>query len=336
VSQPSAAAPIRVVDRPCSGCGCPRSTELYRGREHEYQGTTDELFPVVRCDGCGLVRLNPRPDASELSRIYPPDYYAYHRAAEPAHRLPITERVKRGVFQKRLAALVDGVGESGRPIRLLDVGCADGRMLDWARAAPIGDRVETHGIEMDAAAAAAATQRGHRVVVGRFEEDRELEPGFFDVILASHVIEHVENPEAFARRGAELLALGGRFVVSTPNVASADARRFGAHWGGNHFPRHWTLYDAPSVHALAGRAGLAVERIDYEPNPIFWNWTMHSWLRGRFRGARWPDRLFPPVRVFESSPYNFVLLSGFTVVDSVLRRATGQTGSMAVVLRKPA
>jgi hypothetical protein len=155
------------------------------------------------------------------------------------------------------------------------------------------------------------------------------------VILASHVIEHVADPELFARHGSELLVRGGRFVVSTPNVASADARRFRANWGGNHFPRHWTLYDADSMRALAARVGLVLERLEFEPNPIFWNWTMHSWLRDRFPKARWPDRLFPPVRVFESSLYNFALLSAFTVLDVVLRLATGQTGSMSAVLRKP-
>ena len=149
------------------------------------------------------------------------------------------------------------------------------------------------------------------------------------------MIEHVDDPEGFARRAAELLAPGGLLVVATPNWDSADARRFGRHWGGNHFPRHWTLYDEPTIRALADSAGLEVARLEYQPNPIFWVWTAHSWLKGRFPGQRWPGRVFPPVRIFAPSLGSFVLLSGFTLLDLALLRVTGRTASMSVELRKP-
>ena len=83
-----------------------------------------------------------------------------------------------------------------------------------------------------------------------------------------------------------------RGSVSTPD--SADARRLTRHWGGNHFPRHWTLYDAETLRAVARDVGLEPERVEYQPNPIFWVWSLHSWLTTRFPKARWPDRAFPP------------------------------------------
>jgi len=215
------------------------------------------------------------------------------------------------------------------------VGCADGRLLDWYRESSAGDRIETHGIEMDERAAGLAGGRGHRVVTGRFEHDRELEAGSFDLILAFHVIEHVDDPQGFARRAAELLAPGGLFVVTTPNWDSADARRFRGHWGGNHFPRHWTLYDEGSLGDLAAAMGLGLERVEYQPNPIFWVWTFHSWLSSRRPRARWPDRVFPPVGIFSPSPWSFLLQGAFTVLDAGLRRITGRTASIAVEMRKP-
>jgi hypothetical protein len=81
--------------------------------------------------------------------------------------------------------------------------------------------------------------------------------------------------------------------------------------------------------------GLELERIEYQPNPIFWVWSFHSMLKRRFPGSRWPDRLFPPVGIFDSTPLSFVLQAGFTAVDLVLRRLSGRTASMAAELRKP-
>ncbi len=282
------------------------------------------------------MRLNPRPDVSELGRIYPPNYYAYNLVSEESGQpLRLVDRLKMRMYQRRLSGLVERLGTTGT-VRLLDVGCADGRLLDWYRASEVGARLETHGIEMDERAAAIAAARGHRVVTGRFEVDEELEPAGFDLILAFHVIEHVDDPERFARRAAELLAPGGLFVIATPNWDSADARRLQGNWGGNHFPRHWTLYDERTLEALAETIGLETDLVEYQPNPIFWVWSCHSWLRERFPGRRWPEWLFPPVAVFDPTPRSFVLQSFFTVVDLVLRRITGRTASIAVALRKPA
>ena len=328
-------SPIKTAKPDCLHCGAPGGALLWSGREHEYDNTTDDEFRFVRCESCGLVRLSPRPDVSELSRIYPPEYYAYNLVSEdPDRELSFTDRMKMRMYQGRLVKQVERVGKAGT-LRILDVGCADGRLLDWFKGSSVGDRLETHGIEMDEAAAATARGRGHRVVSGRFELDTELEPASFDLIVALHVIEHVDDPERFARRAAELLAPGGVFAVATPNWDSPDARRFRGRWGGNHFPRHWSLYDEQTIGVLARSIGLEVERVEYQPNPIFWVWTFHAWLRARFPGRRWPDRVFPPVRIFEPSLQSFVLLSGFTLVDLVLRLGSGRTASMAVEMRKP-
>jgi SAM-dependent methyltransferase len=313
---------------------------MWTGREHEYDNTTDEEFPVVRCGQCGLVRLNPRPDVSELSTIYPPNYYAYslvEEAADTGRRglvSRLTEWPKVRMYQRRLARILADAEASGT-IRLLDVGCADGRLLDWYAASSHGSRLETHGIDINEAAVAEARRRGHRAVVGRFETDDELERGSFHVILASHVIEHVDDPRAFAQRAYDLLAPGGVFVAATPNVDSADVRLFRSNWGGCHFPRHWTFYDPCTIEALARSVGFDVVRVDYEVNPVFWVWSFHSLVGDRLHMPRLADRLFPTVSIFHPSAQSFALLSVFTVVDLVLRTLTGRTASMSVTMRKP-
>ena len=45
------------------------------GEDFEYRISPDESS-AMRCRGCGLVYLNPRPAFFEFERIYPPNYYA--------------------------------------------------------------------------------------------------------------------------------------------------------------------------------------------------------------------------------------------------------------------
>jgi SAM-dependent methyltransferase len=332
---------IQTVDLPCTACGATRDETMWMGREHEYDNTTDEEFPVVRCQQCGLVRLNPRPDVSELSTIYPPNYYAYSLVEEAsgAQRRGVISRLtqwpKVRMYQRRMARVLADADPSGT-VRLLDVGCADGRLLDWYKAGAGGGRLETHGIDINEAAVAEAIRRGHRAVVGRFEADEQLERGTFNVILASHVIEHVDDPKGFAQRAFDLLVPGGVFVAATPNVDSADVRLFRENWGGCHFPRHWTFYDAATIEALARSVGFDVVRVEYEVNPVFWVWSFHSLLRDRLHQPRLADRLFPTVSIFHPSFQSFVLLSIFTVVDTFLRTVTGRTASMSVTMKRPA
>ncbi len=70
---------IKKVETSCNFCGGSDRKLITTGREHEYDNTTSDVFNVVKCTGCGLVYLNPRPDVSELSTIYPPNYYSYNQ-----------------------------------------------------------------------------------------------------------------------------------------------------------------------------------------------------------------------------------------------------------------
>lgn len=183
----------------CAGCGAFDSELVATGREHEYATTTDE-FSFVRCTACGLVYLDPRPAESELATIYPADYYAYQlverRAAARSASTSILARYMRNRATARLRRYVDILRASGPPLyRILDIGCGDGATRDLWRDV-FGEQAITHGIEMNARAASIAAERGHIVTTSRIEE-ASFEPNSFDLVYASHVIEHVSDPSAF-------------------------------------------------------------------------------------------------------------------------------------------
>jgi SAM-dependent methyltransferase len=100
------------------------------------------------------------------------------------------------------------------PGRLADIGCGFGHFVAWARA----HEWDAYGFERDEWACERAALPG--TVVASLDDL----PGPFDVVTAWEVLEHVEEPIAFATRLRGLLVPGGRFVLSCPNFAAMKLR----------------------------------------------------------------------------------------------------------------
>lgn len=338
---PTVKSNISKVSVRCNNCDTDDASLITRGVDHEYDNTTDDEFNVVRCNRCGLMYLNPRPDVSELSTIYPGDYYAYlleEKNREHENKNSPLYRIRKSIYLSRLTKALrlvrsDGGATDDKVLRVLDVGCGDGRALNWYR--EVNEfTVETYGVDFDETAVSKVRASGHKAYLGRFEE-AEIEENYFDLVVATHVIEHVADPKAFARKALSVLKPGGVFLCETPNTDSLDARLFrNRHWGGYHFPRHWVFYTPSSISKMAQELGFEVERIEYNPAPAFWNWTGHSLLKTwGFKKAA--DYLFPPVDYQKNNFKNFVAAAVFTSIDIVFKLFTGSTSNMAVVLRKP-
>jgi 2-polyprenyl-3-methyl-5-hydroxy-6-metoxy-1,4-benzoquinol methylase len=342
---------IKTVAVTCNCCGADDTEFVTQGTEHEYDDTTDDVFTVVRCRRCGLYYLNPRPDVSELPTIYPPGYYAYHlqnlqQQEAPESNRSLLYRARRYIYVSRLVKALELCPKSPT-LKVLDVGCADGRALNWYRQVDTF-KVETYGVDFDEVAVERARLAGHQVFLGRFEE-ADIPLDMFDLVVATHVIEHVADPRDFAAKAHKVLKPGGIFLCETPNADSADASWFkNKHWGGYHFPRHWVFYTPESIRTMATGVGFEVVRIDFHPAPAFWNWTFHSMFR---TAARSPhpllrpfskqvraagDWLFPPVDFQKNNFKNFCAAGLFTIFDIVQKALTGQTSNMAVILRKRA
>ncbi len=325
---------IQKVETTCNNCGSGKRELITTGKEHEYDNTTDDVFNVVRCTDCGLVYLNPRPDVSELATIYPPNYYAY--AIEENY----DESQRQNFYYKfRYAKILAGLEYvlsfcKGDKLKVLDIGCADGHILNWFRKVRTHD-VETYGVDLNEAAIEKARKQGHTVYAGRFEEV-DIPEATFDFVWASHIIEHVPDPKAFTEKVYQLLKPGGIFWFWTPNIGSLDAKMFkNKHWGAYHFPRHWFFYDERSVAKLAEITGFELVKIEYQPNAIFWVWTFHSMLKSNPLFSKWADALFPPVDWARTNIPNLIRNASFAGLDAVIKTTTGQTSNMGVAFHKP-
>jgi SAM-dependent methyltransferase len=132
-------------------------------------------------------------------------------------------------FQAFLAEVcgvrADRVARHLSPGSVLDVGCGTGELL--AAFAERGWRAQ--GVEPLAESAAVAADRGLDVVPALLA-DAGLAKRSYDLVVASHVLEHVPDGPAFLRELAAMAKPGGHVLIESPNWDSTLRRSAGAGW----------------------------------------------------------------------------------------------------------
>jgi SAM-dependent methyltransferase len=102
--------------------------------------------------------------------------------------------------------------------KLLDIGCADGT-ITMRVARRIGTR-DVVGLDIVPANMRAARARGIEPVGADLDSYFPFRDGAFDVICASHCIEHVKHTDLMITESYRVLKPGGYLVIATPNLAA--------------------------------------------------------------------------------------------------------------------
>lgn len=239
------------------GCpmGCARDDRALVTAADRISGVSGR-FEIVRCGGCGLARTNPRPTRDTIGTYYPDSYAPYEYTKAPVKaRKPksLMRRVGRRVIEfnsSRLPELTPG--------HVLELGCASGAYL--AHLATLGWTAE--GVELNAAAATSARERGFRVQNCTVEEMQPpSEPP--SLIVAWMVLEHLHDPLGALKKLREWAKPDTRLVASVPNFSALGTAAFGSEWYALHLPCHLYHYDADTMRRLLQRAGWKLERVLY-------------------------------------------------------------------------
>jgi 2-polyprenyl-3-methyl-5-hydroxy-6-metoxy-1,4-benzoquinol methylase len=281
--------------------------------------TSDRKWQYVRCPACTAVYLH-EPPADRLSEIYPPNYYSYGGIAEST---TVTERVKEWLDRRMLRSALTRI--PGEKIRVLDVGGGAGWLLTTVRKAD--DRVvETHEVDLQEDAQAAAEQAGHvyhRMPVEEFRSDEK-----FDLILMMSIIEHVADPRAVLASMRDLLSDHGIVLLKTPNTDTLDCRLFRhRNWGGFHCPRHFVLFTEEGLANLGAECGLEVVTSSYTQGAPQWAISVMGWLSDKGWITVSPER--PAYR----HPVYEPLTAVFAAIDFV-RARFARTAQMVVSFRR--
>ena len=251
VTADSVTAPARpeskgrgLVYVPCNHCGREVTTGVHN------------VSRLVRCVGCGLVYVNPRPALEELERRYERSYF--HNSDPTFGGYEDYEGDAKDIlrtFRRRMPSLARHLG--GANPRLLDVGCATGAFLEVAREA--GWRGE--GVDISEYALSRAQEKG-------FDVHRGTLPGVllpaesYDLLTLWDVIEHVPDPTATLAECRRALRPGGILAISTPDAGSLLARVLRGRWlGFRSLDEHLYFFSRRTLSAMLAEAGFEVREI---------------------------------------------------------------------------
>lgn len=273
ISCPSCHAPdsrlIGVIPPSCTFAGCTLDQELSGG-------------DLRRCSGCHILFRHPFPSQQDLDRLY--------RSGHPeSWATPFEQRTDWKLVSRWL-------GTTKGIKRILDVGCFDGRLLEF-----IGQEYEWVGVEMHEEAARRARNRGVDVVCTDFAGLSELQINA-DAALAVDVIEHSPDPREFLASLVSNVRPGGYIVVTTGNSEALSWRLMGSRYWYCHIAEHLTFISPAWARQVAPRLGLTVEHLGF---------FSHA------DGAR------PLARVFYESSSNFLLRFAPRLFAALRRHGVG-------------
>lgn len=247
--------------RPCPRCGSAESVP--RLVSEDFMLGLPGMFTAATCRGCGLLFQNPALSVASLAAHYPEEYAPY--ASRPMRPDPAALRyAKRHLGYSHLEPARGGYSwrkPNGRAAaetlllprfvpggKLLEIACASGERLQMLRALGWED---CRGIEFAEAPARRARALGFPVQVGPVERALdEIPEGGLDVVIASFVLEHLEDPFEVVRRIAGKLRPGGQLLFSTLRVGAPDFRIYGKYWYDLDLPRHYTFFRDRDLRAL--------------------------------------------------------------------------------------
>jgi SAM-dependent methyltransferase len=253
----------------CGGAGFRQLTVPGHWIGREIFGPLQGQLGLSRCRTCGFTFTNPRPAPELLDRFYSGNAYSCHKpnTAAPAVRVATY-----------LLSLLDQPGQPKSPgKRLLDFGCGGGFLLRCAR--NIG--WDASGFDPGEEARRACREQGLPV----FDSLETLPAKGFDVVLLSHVLEHVEDFDGLFAVCRRILAPQGRLFIKSPNAASLRARLaaplLSRHAGFDEryraFPIHLSYFTSGTLQRLlethgfevtmSSTSGMGLEEIILRPEP---------------------------------------------------------------------
>jgi len=210
-----------------------------------------EGFFYVRCALCDLVQINPQPLEAEIKRRYGEHYLAYELDNEDSFfNLQIL-----GLKDTDFCGLENGLSAKSEKKRVLDIGCATGKLLAHLRE----KGWQTTGVEISGPQADYCRQKRNLDVRSLPLAENRFPPASFDAVLASHLIEHLNDPAGMVAEVSRILVPGGRFFVTTPNIAGFQARLFKTRWR-SAIPDHLYLFSVKTLSRLLAEKGFAIEK----------------------------------------------------------------------------
>ena len=255
------------VQRNCPSCGSEK-----HARERQLKS-----FELVRCSNCSMVFVSPSLSDEALDALYVDKDVdslidLYSRINTPS----IIAN-----YNCRLDALEQLLPNRGR---MLDFACAAGHFFE--EAAKRG--WEAHGSDLGQWTREAADRRGLKNLHVGHLKDLDFQDGYFDLIYASQVLEHLQNPTETLGEFRRLLRKGGVLYVDVPNYWTLPIIFRRDDFYLNSPPQHINYFTPRPFASMLVSAGFDVQRV---------------WTEG---GLKWENLIGRPIKSEIAEAYSNV------------------------------
>ena len=252
----------------CKICGNVHNNHTHLAKER-LLNLKDE-FDYLECADCGCLQIIETP--KDLSRYYPSAYYSFQRPKFGLALNPVIYFLKRSLLRHYLHKF-DPVGALlslflPPPFHwmkpglldfnssILDVGCGSGRIILSMQRSGFKNLTGIDPfLEKD-------LQNTANLKI--LKRDLFEMTGQFDLIMLHHAFEHMDHPEQVLGKIRELLKPKGKLLIRIPVANSQAWRKYRTHWFALDAPRHLYLHTTNSIHLLAQRTELKIDKIEYD------------------------------------------------------------------------
>jgi 2-polyprenyl-3-methyl-5-hydroxy-6-metoxy-1,4-benzoquinol methylase len=182
-----------------------------------YRATqSDAIFlncRVIKCKKCGLNQINRVFTDAQIT-----DYYKHQYDRDDIYKIDLAQFPKDNLFSvsrgRALAKLYQQHVDS-EPQTVLDLGCGFGHLLfGFSQVFPKSRYI---GVEYDEKTATTLNQSGFEFLYGGIDDISNLKNSI-DILITSHVFEHVVDPHLFVEKCMALLKPGGVLLWEMPNL----------------------------------------------------------------------------------------------------------------------
>jgi SAM-dependent methyltransferase len=242
----------------------------------DYHYGIDGAFGTNKCDDCGSVFTNPMPAVSDLSALYPEEYYSFQPPKRPS-------RLKRIVQVLLRYPRISHIPAFGKPGTMLDVGCGAGHYMVEMKA----KGWSVFGSELSAGAAKAGKTVGLDIRPGELV-DSGFAPKTFDFIRSNHSFEHIPDPDTTLTEMRRLLKDDGKLFIGIPNWGGFFPTVFGNYWWNFGLPVHTFNYTVSGITSAMERHGFKIEKIVHNSDYSGLLGSIQIWRNAK-RGIRRSD-----------------------------------------------
>ncbi|VAX19874.1 hypothetical protein MNBD_NITROSPINAE04-1072 [hydrothermal vent metagenome] len=201
-------------------------------------------FPigVTLCKRCGLGLLNPKPEDETLRQFYERDYRALYRGSSSMDDGYFMRSHRRG---KKIYEYIEAHRPDAKINVVAEVGCGPGGILKYFQERG----KEAYGCEFDSECVKLANSKGVKTFFGGVET-MESEGVRADLLILSHLVEHISDPDRFLKQAEKIMADGAIVYVEVPGLRNKSNNFFSSVQ-----IAHLYYYDLTTLSSVMGKNG---------------------------------------------------------------------------------